>query len=169
MNGEEKLKTKIAKWVIENTPRKVSIVGDLDYRGVDRKEDCGLIESFSWLRKEYPQFSMLAFHPENEFITNGGSSYVQHAMSFKKGRIDGICDFILLSPSLGSPNLLIEFKRQNIAKSLSSKKLKEHFIKQMSILGEQSKTGAECYLCLDSPDSINFKKIIKNYCNKFSL
>lgn len=160
------MKTKIAKWVIDNLPEGIAVAGDLDYRGADRKEDCELIDSFGWLRKYYPELDYLAFHVENEFVTNGSGSYKQHQMSLKKGRVNGICDFILLSPSENAPNLLIEFKRKNIAKSLAKKENKEHFIKQMNILHAQSKTGAECWLCLSSD---NFKNIIKTYCNKYLL
>ena len=160
------MKTKIAKWVIESTPDNITICGDLDYRGSDRKEDCELIDSFAWLRKNYPDFKYLAVHPENEMVTNGGTSYAQHAMSLKKGRVDGMCDFVMLSPTVNAPNLLIEFKRQNIANSLKTKQQKEHFIKQMNILNVQSATGAECYLCLSFDE---FKKILKSYCNRFGV
>lgn len=160
------MKTKIAKWVIDNLPEGIAVAGDLDYRGDDRKEDCELIDAFGWLRKHYPEFKYLAVHVENEMVTNGGTSYAQHAMSIKKGRVDGMCDFILLSPTPNAPNLLIEFKRKNIAKSLATKDNKEHFVKQMNILHAQSTTGAECWLCLSSD---NFKNIIKTYCNEYLL
>lgn len=168
------MKTKIAKWVAENTPKEVAIVGDLDYRGADRKEDCGLIESVAWFRKTYPQYAYHAFHPANEFKASK-DTFTEYYQRIKKGQIDGLCDFILLSPRLGTPNLMIEFKRQNIGKSLSlgksenAKQSRDRLLKQLEILSVHAKTGAECYLCLDSPNSINFKKIIKNYCNKFSL
>lgn len=165
------MKTKIAKWVIDNLPEGIAVAGDLDYRGADRKEDCELIDSFGWLRRHYPELALLAFHPENEFRADK-ETYAQYYQSLKKGRVDGLCDFVMLSPVVGAPNLLIEFKRKNIGKSLSLGKSKpaiasiERFTKQMKILHAQSKTGAECWLCLSSD---NFKYIIKTYCNKYLL
>ena len=119
----------------------IEITGDIKYRGNCNKEDSDLASFFAWVRFNYPEYAFLIFHPESEFNPVGGSSYAYHAKSKAKGRVDGLADIICLPISKIAPAFTCELKRVNLAKSLTTLKRKEHFFKQLMILGSQKEAG----------------------------
>lgn len=126
----------------------IKIVGDTSFRGECPLEDSDLASFFAWVRYQYPQYYNLIFHPEMEMPVNGAGSYAYHAKSKAKGRLDGIADVVCLPISKGAPAFICELKRKNIAKSLASKKMKEHFEEQLMILSSQKQHGAIAIVAL---------------------
>lgn len=120
----------------------ITIYGDTEYRGDCHKEDSDLASFFSWVRFNYPEYASLIFHYESEFNPVGGSSYGYHAKSKAKGRVDGLADIVCLPISKNSPAFICELKRADVSKSLASKKRKEHFLTQLTLLKSQAQHGA---------------------------
>jgi hypothetical protein len=119
----------------------IEIVGDAGFRGDCKQEDADLASFFAWVRFTYPQYVNFIFHAETEFNPTSATSYAYHAKSKAKGRLDGIADIICLPISKGAPAFMCELKRVDISKSLTSKKRKEHFYKQILILSSQQEAG----------------------------
>ena len=143
---------------------RITIIGDIKYRGDCPKEDTDLANFFAWVRYEYKEYYNLIFHAETEFNPQGGSSYAYHAKSKAKGRLDGLADIVCLPISKGAPAFICELKRKNIAKSLASKKMKFHFEDQLLRLSSQQQHGniAIVALGLDAVKQA-FTEYVKEY------
>jgi len=142
----------------------IEIYGDPSYRGDCPLEDSDLASFFAWVRYNYPQYESLIFHCETEFNPTSASSYAYHTKSKAKGRLDGIADIVCLPVSSGAPGLLCELERMDISKSLASKKRKEHFYKQVSILSSQKSFGNIAIVALGLEAT---KTAFKEYINEY--
>lgn len=163
IKGLDKLKEISIKSCIDKANESgIKIYGDLIFRGKCDVEDQELINFFSWVRYTYPEYKNLIFHPENEMIVNGSSSFSYHAKSKAKGRIDGLPDIICLPIEKGSKAFCCELKRKNISDSLKSKNSKIHFLNQINILKDHQNQGAFCCVALGfEAAKIAFNQYIK--------
>lgn len=142
----------------------IEIVGDVDFRGKCKVEDAELAQFFTNARHEYKEYFDLAFHVENEWNPQGGTSYAYHARSKAKGRLDEIADIICLPISPGAPAFVCELKRVDFSQSVKSSKDKAHFFKQLARLESQKRHGAIAFVALGCNNAYKeFERYVNEY------
>lgn len=142
----------------------IPVYGDMKWRGKCKVEDADLASFFAWVRRNYPQYEMLIFHPENEMPTNGGASFAYHTKSKNKGRLDGLADVICLPVKLGAPAFVMELKRVDFSKSCSGQKRQKGYMRQLMCLNSQIEHGAFACICLGLD---NAKQAFTEYVEKY--
>lgn len=138
---------KVTKLYTAEIPDNITIAGG-DYTGACNSEDSDLISFVSWLKFNYPQLNNLIYHIPNESMKP-----VQGiVMDKKKGMLDGAPDICIATV----PAVYIEMKRRCVKKSLSSKKSRQHFDRQLQVLSAMATVGNKCFVAfgLDAAKNI---------------
>lgn len=90
--------------------KNIPVFGDPSFRGNCPTEDIEQINFYSWLKFNYPQYSLLMIHPKNE----GKRKYNQVNYESRTGGLPtGASDVIIP----GNPSFVVELKRANHMKS----------------------------------------------------
>lgn len=139
-------KTQLSECLEKALQYGVPIYGDTKFRGDCPKEDSELATFHQWVKFNYPQLEPLCFHVPNEGISaKGGSQFSYAAKRHNMGVKPRLADWICVGGN-NAPPFMLEMKRVDIQKSLSSSVRKQHFIEQVELLGSQSQFGA--FVCV---------------------
>jgi hypothetical protein len=128
---------KVTKNYSAEIPDNVAIFGG-DYAGPCNSEDADLISFVSWLKFKYPHLKDLIYHIPNESM----KPIHGIVMDKKKGVLDGAPDVCIALV----PAIYIEMKRRCVKQSLSSRKSRDHFERQLQVLSAMAAAGNRCFV-----------------------
>ena len=141
---------KVTKFYSAEIPDNVAVFGG-DYSGTCNSEDADLISFVSWIKHNFPQLRNIVYHIPNESMKP-----VQGVvMDKKKGVLDGAPDVCIALV----PAIYIEMKRRCVKQSLSNKKSRDHFSRQLQVLSAMSVAGNKCFVAFGLESA---KEVIKH-------